>query len=140
MIEIAKITGDVLDNKIQVTVRTGESFFAPMAILGTAVTAPSEKWIKENKDNFMALVTYEKNNYITPIIMGFYPLKGSDSSSYNTSERLIEVLVKLVEQLSKGKINTQLGPQQFMPDTQKVLSDLKKELEEIKKLILTIDI
>ena len=138
MIEFGKITGEVDNNLIQVKMRTGESLFAPLTIIGTDVSIPSEDWITANKDNFLALVTYEKDMYISPMIIGFYPVKGADSSSYNTTERLLAMVSKLIEQLLKAKVNTQIGPQPFMPDTIQVFNDIKKELDEIKKLILPV--
>lgn len=138
MIEFGKITGEVDGNLVQVRLRMGESFFAPMAVVGTDVSVPSEEWISANKDNFLALVSYEKDIYESPIIVGFYPVKGADSSSYNTTERLLAMVTKLVEQLLKAKVNTLLGPQPFMVDTLQVLNEVKTELAEIKKLILPI--
>lgn len=138
MIEFGKITGEVDNNLIQVRMRTGESLFAPLAVIGTGVSLPSEDWVMSNKDNFLALVTYEKDMYISPMIIGFYPVKGADSSSYNTSERLLAMVIKLVEQLLTAKVNTMLGPQPFMPNTIQVLNDIKGELNEITKLILPI--
>lgn len=138
MIEFGKITGEVDNNLIQVKMRTGECLYAPMTIVGTDVSIPSEEWVKNNKDNFLALVTYEKDMCISPMIIGFYPVKGADSSTYNTTERLLAMCVKLVEQLLKAKVNTLLGPQPFMPDTIKVFTDIKNELYEIEKLILPI--
>ena len=138
MIEFGKITGEVDNNLIQVKMRTGESLFAPLTIIGTDVSIPSKDWIIANKDNFLALVTYEKNMYISPMIIGFYPVKGADSSSYNTSERLLITVIELIEQLLKAKVNTQIGPQPFMPDTIQVFNNINKELDEIKKLILPI--
>ena len=108
--------------------RTGESLFAPLTVIGTDVSIPSEDWITANKDNFLALVTYEKDMYISPMIIGFYPVKGASSSEYNTFEKVIVILEKLLEQLSKARINTQIGPQQFMPDTLMVLKQLTQDL------------
>lgn len=136
MIEFGKITGEVENNLIQVQMRTGESLYAPMTTMGIDVSLPSEQWIKDNKDSFLALVAYEKDLYISPMIIGFYPVKGADSKTYNTFERLFEMFYKLIEQLLKAKVNTQIGPQPFMPDTIQVFNDVKKELDEIKKLIL----
>lgn len=136
MIEFGKITGEVDNNLVQVMLRTGENLFAPMAVVGTDVSIPSEEWIKNNKNNFLALVTYEKDMYISPMIIGFYPVKGADSSSYNTTERILAAVTKLIEQLLKAKVNTQIGPQPFMADTIKVLTEVKTELNDISKLIL----
>lgn len=135
MIEFAKITGDMEGHKIEVTLRTGESFLAPIVVMGTDVSVPSNEWISSNKDSFLALVSYAKDNYSDPMIVGFYPVRGADSSSYNTTERLLEVCLKLLEQLLKAKVNTMLGPQPFMPDTIQIFNQLKSELDEIKKLI-----
>lgn len=135
MIEFAKITGKLDNNLLQVRMRTGEQLYAPIVTVGTNVSLPSEKWILDNKDNFLALVTYEKDLYISPMIIGFYPVKGADSQSYNTTERLITVMEKLIEQLSKAKVNTQLGPQTFMPDTLVVLDELSEDVNSIKSLI-----
>lgn len=138
MIEFGKITGEIDGNRLCVKMRTGESLFAPLAIMGTNVSVPSNDWVTANKDNFLALVTYEKDMYISPMIIGFYPVKGADSSLYNTTERLLTVITKLIEQLLKAKVNTQIGPQPFMQDTMQVFNDIKKELDEITKLIFCV--
>lgn len=138
MIEFGKITGEVDNNLLRVRLRTGESLYAPMVVVGTDVSIPSEDWITENKDKFLALVTYEKDMLISPMIIGFYPVQGAESATYNTTERLLAVVTKLIEQLLKAKVNTQIGPQPFMSDTIQVFNDVKKELEEITKLILPI--
>lgn len=132
MIEFAKITGESDNNLMQVRMRTGECLYAPIVATGTDVSLPSAQWISANKDNFLALVTYEKDMYISPMIVGFYPVRGADSSKYNTFERLLALTGKLLEQLSKAKVNTQIGPQQFMPDTLLALDDLSADLKEIK--------
>ena len=131
MTEFAQITGELLDNRLKVRVRTGNEFFAPG-------TLPSAKWLSENKDKFLALVTYEKDLYISPMITGFYPLESASSASYDIQERLLAVCTELLEQLLKAKVNTMLGPQPFMPDTIQVFNDLKARLDEIKELILPI--
>lgn len=138
MIEFAKITGEMEGNTYQVKMRTGESLYAPLTIVGTDVTIPSKKWVTTNKDNFLALVTYEKDMPISPMIIGFYPVKGADSSSYNTLEVLMELFSKLLEQLGKAKINTQIGPQQFLPDTLLVLEEISTNLETLKQDINSI--
>lgn len=138
MIEFAKITGEVENNYIEVTMRTGESLYAPLIVVGTDVTLPSEKWISEQKDNFLALVAYEKDIPESPMVIGFYPVKGAESETYNTVERLTEVLLGLIEQLLKAKVNTQIGPQPFLPDTIQVFNDLKTSIEETKEFINSI--
>lgn len=138
MIEFGKITGDIENNLIEVRLRTGECLYAPVVIMGTNVTIPSATWISAYKDNFLALVTYEKDMFISPMIIGFYPVKGAKASSYNTTERLLSVIKSLVEQLGKATINTQIGPQQFRPDTLMVLDDLSETLDDIEKNINSI--
>lgn len=140
MIEFAKITGDTEDNKLEVTMRTGESLFAPMAVTGLGAPIPSKEWIRDNKDNFLALVTFEKDLWMNPIIMGFFPVKGATSGSYNVLERLLTANILLLEKLINGKVNTSLGPQPFMPDTLLALNNIKKELEDIKTLVLPINL
>lgn len=136
MIEFAKITGEMDGHRIQVTMRTGESLYAPITVMGTDVSVPSKEWFATNKDNFMALVTYEKDILLSPMVIGFFPVAGADSSSYNTTERLLSATLQLLEQLLKAKVNTMIGPQPFMPDTIQVFTTMKQELEEIQKLIL----
>lgn len=140
MIEFAKILGELDNNMLQVMMRTGESLFAPFAVMGTAVSIPSEKWVKDNKDKFLALVTYEKNIFKSPIIIGFYPVEGANSSTYNTHERLIAVIEKLLKDLSKARVNTQIGPQKFMPDTQLELEKLSSEVTDIKNNIKSLSL
>ena len=136
MIEFAKITGEMEGNRIEVKLPTGEHLYSPIMLNGTAVTFPSEEWIKNNKDNFLAVITYEGSRCYDSMVLGFYPVKGADSTSYNTTDRMFKMLVKLVDQLLKAKTNTQIGPQPFMADTIKVLNEIKKELEDVGKLML----
>lgn len=136
MIEFAKITGEMEGINLQVKMRTGECLFAPMVVSCMGATLPTQEWVNSNKDSFLALVTYEGDTFYDPMILGFYPTKGADSTSYNTTDRMFKMLFKLVEQLLKAKTNTQLGPQPFMPDTIQVLNDIKKELDEINKLMM----
>lgn len=136
MIDFAKITGEMDGNRIEVRMPTGEHLFSPIMLNGTAVTFPSEEWIKNNKDNFLAVISYEGSRCYDSMVLGFYPVKGADSTSYNTTDRMFKMLVKLVDQLLKAKTNTQIGPQPFMADTIQVLNEIKKELEEVGKLML----
>lgn len=136
MIDFAKITGEVDGNRIEVQMPTGEHLYAPLLLTGTATTLPTADWISTHKDNFLAVITYEGSRCYDSMVVGFYPVKGADSTSYNTTDRMFKMLVKLVEQLLKAKTNTQLGPQPFMSDTIQVLNDIKKELDDISKLML----
>lgn len=125
---------------LQVKMRTGESLYAPIVVMGTDVSVPSQDWVNLNKDKFLALISYEKNMYISPMVVGFYPVEGADSSVYNSTERLLKAMTDLVDQLLKAKVNTMLGPQPFMPDTIKIFTDIQTELGEIKKLILPVNL
>lgn len=138
MIEFAKITGEMDGTNLQVRMRTGEHLYAPIVVSGVGATLPSKEWIDANKDSFLALVTYEGDTFYDPMVIGFFPVKGADSSEYNTTDRVYKMFVKLIEQLLKAKVNTQIGPQPFMPDTIQVFNDIKTELDEIGKLMLTL--
>lgn len=132
MIEFAKILGETEGHRTRVQFRTGETLLVPISIMGTNVSVPSAKWLSTNKDKFLAVIDFEKNIRESPILVGFYPVKGASSKEYNTHERLIYIVEKLVNQLSKAKTNTQLGPQQFMPDTLVVLDDIKEAISSLK--------
>lgn len=138
MVEYVKILGsDEDDNKfLRLKARTNEEFIAPMVIVGTSTLLPSKEWVDKNKDNFLAIVTYEKNLNENPLIIGFLPLEKSDATEYNFLYLCTEVLLKLLDQLGKAKVNTQIGPQPFMADTIKVLSELKSNVEQYKKGVL----
>lgn len=122
-------------HRLEVMMPTGECLFAPLLVVGTSVTVPTQEWINKHKDDFLAVVTYEGTECYDSMILGFYPVKGANSDSYNTTDQMFRILVKLIDQLLKAKTNTQIGPQPFMQDTIKVLNDLKKELEETSKLM-----
>ena len=136
MIEFAKITGEMEGNNLQVQMKTGECLFAPMIIVGNSTSLPSEEWIISHKDSFLALVTYEGDTYYDPMILGFYPVKGSDSEVYDVTERILEQLITLVEKLYSAKVNTQLGPQTFMPNTLIYLDNIHESLLDIQDTIL----
>lgn len=135
MIEFGKITGDMEGHYIEVQMRTGEHLYAPMVVMGNSISIPSESWIKTNKDNFLALVTFEKDILENPMIIGFYPVKGATSKDYDVTEKLLKLVTDLVEELQKARINTQLGPQKFLPDTQMELKSMKSTLDEISASI-----
>lgn len=136
MIEFAKITGEMEGTNLQVRIRTGEHLYAPIVVSGIGATLPTKEWISANKDSFLALVTYEGDTFYDPMVIGFFPVKGADSSSYNTTDRVYKMFLKLIEQLLKAKVNTQIGPQPFMPDTIQVFNEIKKELDDVGKLML----
>jgi len=140
MIDFAKITGEVEGHRLEVQMPTGEHIYSPLLLVGTATTFPTEEWIKNNKDNFLAVITYEGSRCYDSMILGFYPVKGADSSTYNTTDRMFKMLLKLVEQLLKAKVNTQIGPQPFMADTIQVLNEIKTELTEVQKLMLDLKV
>lgn len=133
MIEFAKILGETEGNRTRIKFRTGETLLVPIVTMGTSVSIPSTKWINQHKDDFLALVSFEKDIWESPMIIGFYPVKGSSSKEYNTHERLIAIMEKLVNQLSKARVNTQIGPQKFMPDTLVVLDEIKDSITLIKE-------
>ena len=140
MIEFAKIIGELDKNYLRVRVRTGEEFLAPITVMGTGCSLPSEKWIEKNKDNFLALVTYEKNMYISPMIIGFYPVKGAKSESYDALEKLMEISVNLIDMLLQAKVNTMLGPQPFFPVSLEELNKIKASLDEVSQDIQKLDL
>lgn len=132
MIEFAKILGETEGNRTRIKFRTGETLLVPIVTTGTGVTIPSAKWLSRHKDDFLALVTFEKGIWESPMIIGFYPVKGASSKEYGALERLIVIIEKLLDQLSKARITTQIGPQKFMPDTLVTLDNLKSMLSLIK--------
>ena len=133
MIEFAKFTGKTKDNRYQIRLRTGEHVYAPIFVSGIDSPAPSDKWIQDNKDSFLALLSREGST--NHVIIGFYPVKSADSEKYNVFERLLEVNIELIEQLLIAKTNTGIGPMPFMPETIKKLKELKTSLSEITELI-----
>ena len=140
MVEFGKMTGKVDGTRVQVRLRQGEHLYAPLSTVGSGVALPSDKWIRDNKDNFLALVAFEKDLLENPTIIGFYPVKGAKSEEYSVTERLLKATTDLVEKLMSGKITTQLGPQGFMPDTMQALQQIKQELLDIKELIKPVDL
>ena len=136
MIDYAQITGKMDSGyRIQVKMPTGETLYAPMIVMGSSVQLPSQDWIDANKSKFLAVVTYQGSSYYDPLIMGFLPVKGAESATYNTTERMLVVMQDLVEQLLNAKVNTQIGPQPFMADTIGKLQEFKQELSDISDLV-----
>lgn len=135
MIEFGKITGDMEGHYIEVQMRTGEHLYAPIVVSGNSVSIPSKSWIEANKENFLALIAFEKDILENPMVIGFYPVKGAESKTYDVTEKLLAIVAQLVDELQKARVNTQLGPQKFLPDTQIELSNMKDTLTEISKTI-----
>lgn len=136
MIEFAKILGETEGSSIRVKIRTGETFMAPMAIVGNSSPLPSAAWIAQNKDNFLALVTYEKDLYISPIVIGFYPVNNADATKYDVIYQFLDLVETLVTELTAVKTVTMLGPQPFFPDSLAKLQQMKLNMVEIKKQVL----
>lgn len=133
MIEFAQITGKTQGDTYQVKMRTGEHFYAPLSVTGIGTPMPSQRWIQENRNSFLALVTFEGKN--TPIIVGFYPVSGADSSKYGVFELLLELSTEIVDMLINAKTNTGIGPMPFMPGSMKRLMEIKVSLQGINSLI-----
>lgn len=138
MIEFGKITGLVKGTKLQVQLRDKTHLYAPITVMGTNVTLPSQEWLLANKDSFLALVAYEDDELTHPMIIGFYPVRGADSSRYNVTEMLISVVDDLVQTIIEAKTSTSIGPMPFMPDTQAKLAQAKANLSKILALIGTV--
>jgi len=135
MIDFAKITGEVEGHRLEVQMPTGEHLYAPLLVHGNSTSFPSKEWINANKDNFLAVITYEGSRCYDSMILGFYPVKGADSKKYDVTEQLLDLVVELVEKLYEAKVNTQIGPQTFMPNTLIYLDNIHTQLQEIQKLI-----
>ncbi len=139
-LEYAQITGEIGDTKylFQVKMATGETLFAPLLVQGGTTAIPSKDWIDANKDKFLAVIGFTGEDYNEPFIMGFLPVKGVDTSSANILERILNNTGKLLDLLKEGKVNTQMGPQPFMTDTQAKIKQCKDENDEILKLIQSV--
>lgn len=135
MIEFAKLTGKSDVPYYEVQIRTGERIHARFVNAGFGISLPSAKWCTDNKDRFLAVLSYEGDNVDEPIILGFSPLENAQTSDSNVYERLLKVVIDLVERLLNAKVNTQIGPQPFLVDTIQDLNNMKTELQNIKQLI-----
>lgn len=133
MIEFAKITGEVSGDSLKVQLRTGEEVLAVMMNVGTSTSLPTESWISTNKDNFLALVTFEKDLFLKPIIIGFYPVKGAKTSDFDVIFKLMGLIEELLSTLKEAKVNTMLGPQPFFTNIVMDLDSYSEDLKKIKK-------
>lgn len=134
MIEFGKITGEVEDGLVQVQLRTGECLFAKLTIVGNDTTIPSDDWVKTNKNMFLALVTYEKNIWNSPMIIGFYPTNNYSVES-NVLYKTLGLLSELIGILKEAKTLTLMGPQTFTPDVITKLASLDSKYNNILKEI-----
>lgn len=132
MWDFVKILGEVDGHRIRVKLPTGEEVMAPV-ITAMGLPVPSEQWVKDNKDKFLAIMGYREGLNPYPIILGFYPVTGADSEKFNIFERLLVCQKEILDMLASAKVTTQLGPQPFMPDSQQKISDLKSKIEELEK-------
>lgn len=103
MIEFYRLTGKSDGDRIQVKARTGEEMYAPMINVGTSTSVPTQKWLLENKDNFIALVSYERDSFSRPLIIGFYPVKGAKSSDFDLMLKVMNLFDNLLEHLLQAK-------------------------------------
>lgn len=138
MIVFGKLTGKTLGNKAEVELVTLEHYWLPMLAHGVNSPLPSDKWIEENKDNFLAVVFIGGGRNVD-CVLGFHPVKGAVSAEYNVQERLIQAVKDLTETLKNATVNTSLGPQKFLPDTIMKFTELNTELESISSLIRNIE-
>ena len=130
MRKLVKITGEMEGSYIRVRLSTGEELIAPI-ITNVGTPIPSQKWVTDNKDNFLAVLDYKDTLNPSPIITGFFPVKGADSEKFSIFERLLQLNKELLGLLKDGKVMTQLGPQPLMVDTQAKLVELEEELKEM---------
>lgn len=133
--EYVKLTGDMDKEYVQVVLPSGINFYAPVVTMGTTVTAPSARWINENKNKVLAIVDYIKDDYDKPIIIGFKYLEGADTHSTNSFENLLFQVRMLVTALSESTIMTSSGAQPFMPETRDNLAVISEELTTISNQI-----
>lgn len=132
MIEFYKLTGKSDGDRLQVKSRTGEEMYAPMINVGTSTSVPSASWLLTNKDNFIALVSFERESFSRPIILGFYPVKGARTSDFDIVFKLMTAFEDLLDSLAQAKTNTLLGPQPFFADTLLKINQTKVEVEKMK--------
>jgi hypothetical protein len=140
MWEFFKIIGSEPKNTVRVKSRTGFEFVLPIVISNPAAPLPSEKWITDNKDKFLAVILTEETISPTPVLIGFYPVAGASSTEFNIFEQLLKACTELTQALQEAKVATSIGPQPFMPDTLTKLGDLKTNLDKIKESINSITI
>ena len=139
MIEFAQLTDDLDGDYLKVKMRTGEEVFAPLLNIGTSTSLPTKKWLSANKKHFIALVTYERDYFSHPIIIGFYPVKGAKTADFDIIFKLLTLVEDLLAELRVAKTNTMLGPQPFFPDTNVNLKKIELDLAELKKERLEIN-
>ena len=137
MWDFVKIIGDIDGSSLRVRLPTGEEMFAPM-VTSLGLPLPSQKWIDNNKDSFLAILQYQENLNPEPIVVGFYPVKGAESDKFSIFERLLKVNLEVIELLAVARIATQLGPQPFMADSQEKIVNIKKEIQELIENVLPI--
>lgn len=133
MIEFMKLTGKVEEDYLEVRCRTGETLLAPMMNVGTSTSLPTEIWVGENRDNFIAIVSYEHDSYNKPLVLGFLPVKGAKSEDFDVIFQLMNLMDGLLELLLSVKTNTMLGPQPFFPDNITKVQEIKLYLQSIKE-------
>ena len=75
-----------------------------------------------------------------PMIMGFYPVRGASSESFNDFEKLLKLIGTLIDTLQQATTMTKLGPQKFMADTQSKLIQAKSDLTDITNDILKLSL
>lgn len=139
MIEFYKLTGKSLGDRLGIKSRTGEEMYAPMVGVGTATSVPSATWLATNKDNFIALVALESDDYSRPLVIGFYPVKGAKSSEFDAMFKLMNMFDELLDNLLQAKTNTMIGPQMFFPDTISKINEIKVKVQELKNERLEIN-
>lgn len=139
MIEFAKLTNELKGDYLKVKMRTGEEIFAPLINVGTSTSLPTTKWLNDNKDSFLALITYERESFSHPLIIGFFPVKGAKTQDFDIIFKLLTLVEDLLKELRQAKTNTMLGPQPFFPDTNLNIQKIELELDELKKERLEIN-
>ena len=74
MLETAKPTGNIFDNKVELQLKDGNTIPCYFPLPFGVFSVPLKEWFTTNKDNLIAVVGYVEDNRSNPIVFGFFPI------------------------------------------------------------------
>lgn len=89
MIDIAKITGEVKDEYVQVITRMGVKRYVKPMFAFPLVARSYKSWITKHKDKFMAVIAFEQDILEKGVMLGLVPLPGNNLPAEGLDDNVI---------------------------------------------------
>lgn len=74
MIELAKLTGNIVDNMVEVDIGRDVIRLCTPVFAFPLIAMPYKEWLTAYKDKFLAIISYQEGNMEKPLFLGLKPI------------------------------------------------------------------